>query len=135
MRRLALAFLTLLAAPALAQQPPAPVGQWRCVVNAPAQSIDLQMQVNPDRTLFGRGTIIYNGTSAIYQVQGPGDWTALPPDQYVPHWNFKFRMAPQNHAIFSWFAGPRGGGDGMLYNVFQNPQTGGVTETACERIG
>lgn len=114
-------------------QPAPPVGVWNCVVNSPVVSIELQMQVNHSGGLAGRGTIVYNGTSAIYQVQGYGDWVALPPDGSTNNWLFKFRMHPQNHAIFSWFAAPTGS-PGYLYNVYRTPQNETV-ETACQQIG
>jgi len=132
---LAMATFVLGTAAAAAQgMPSPPVGVWGCVVNSAPVTIELQMEVAPNQSLFGRGTIVYNGTSAIYQVQGQGDWSALPPDQFVPHWNFKFRMFPSNHAIFSWFAGPTDSPN-HLYNFFTNPQTGDQVETACQRIG
>ncbi len=131
---IAVGILSLVATSVATAQPAAPVGVWRCVVNSSVVSIDLQMQVNPDRTLAGRGTIIYVGTSSVYNVQGYGDWTALPPDASSPNWLYKFRMNPPNHAIFSWFAGPTGT-PGNLYNVFQDQNDGSLVETACQRIG
>ena len=124
----------LLALPAFAQQPAAPLGVWRCVVNSPAVSIDLMMQVGPGGQLGGRGTIVYPSTGRIFNVEGPGDWTLMPPDASGPNWLFKFRMAPQNHAIFSWFASPTQT-PGILYNQFRDPQTGGIIETSCQRQG
>ncbi|MCG6903741.1 MAG: hypothetical protein LJE68_13780 [Rhodobacter sp.] len=124
----------LLATPTVALTPPAPpVGLWTCNVNSPVVSVELQMQVNPDFTLAARGTIVYLGTSAIYNVEGFGDWEFFPPEKGTPDGLFKFRMQPQNHAIFDWFAQPTNYPD-TLYNQYRNPQTGGVTETACQRI-
>lgn len=125
----------LAVSPAMAQSgAPSPVGLWNCVVNAPWGGIQLVMEVGPNNTLVGQGNIIYAGTSANYQVRGNGDWIAIPPEQGAPSWLFKFRMFPQNHAIFSWFARPTGDPNN-LYNTYQDPQTGGITETACQRTG
>jgi hypothetical protein len=136
MRIFAAAFTCyLMATPGAGQNiPQPPVGFWNCVVNAPWGGIQLVMQVAPDNTLIGEGNIIYAGTSGNYQVRGNGDWIAFPPEPGSPSWLYKFRMFPQNHAIFSWFVRPTGDPDN-LYNTWQDPQTGAVTETACQRAG
>ncbi|MGR1582169.1 hypothetical protein ACSSNL_11955 [Thalassobius sp. S69A] len=110
-------------------------GQWRCVSNSPAVSIDVYLQVYPNQQLQGQGTVVYPATSRIYNVQGPGTWTVAPPDQQYPQWLIRFQLVPQgNHASFSIFARPTGEPNG-LYNSFYNPQTGHVVETSCARLG
>jgi len=111
-----------------------PVGVWDCYVNSSVVSISLRMQVAPTNQLVGQGSITYVQTSRIYNVQGNGDWVYLPPDSGQQVGLFKFRMQPQNHAIFSWFARPTGD-PRFMNNRFQNPETGDVVETACQRIG
>ncbi|MEM6488336.1 MAG: hypothetical protein AAF677_08720 [Pseudomonadota bacterium] len=132
----ALGALSALATAASAQiQPINPMGIWRCVVNGPAVSIDVQMQVNPDQTLFAQGTYILNGTSAFYTIQGGGQWLLAPPDASSPEYMYRFQIVPQQQvAAFPIFVRPTGD-PSSLYNVFQNPQTGGVIESACQRIG
>jgi|GEM_PF-1954831 len=116
------------------KQPAAPTGKWRCIVHSNIVSIDLVATIAPDGTLSGQGTIIYVATNRIYQVSGPGDWMALPPDPSSTDWLFKFRLQPSNHAIFSWFAAPTESPNHMT-NRFVVPNNGGVVETNCERIG
>ncbi|MCR9223338.1 MAG: hypothetical protein NXH70_04645 [Hyphomonas sp.] len=116
------------------KRPAAPTGQWRCIVHSNVVSIDLTATIAEDGTLTGQGTLIYVGTSKIYEVSGKGDWTALPPDPSSPDWLFKFRLQPSNHAIFSWFAAPTSSPNHMT-NRFVVPHKGGVVETNCERIG
>ena len=123
----------LVATPARAQVQP-PVGVWDCYVNSPIVSIAVRMQVAPNGQLGGQGSITYVQTNRIYNVQGSGDWTYLPPDAGNQVGLFKFRMFPQNHAIFSWFARPNQDPN-FMNNVFQNPENGMVTETSCQRIG
>jgi len=85
--------------------------------------------------LSGKGTIVYLATSRIIHVQGPGDWTALPPDASSPEWLFKFRMHPSSkHAIFSWYARPTESPNHMRRR-FVMPDQSGIVETSCERIG
>ena len=132
---LSLCLLILLANAVNAQSgPQAPVGLWDCVVNSNVVSITLRMQTMPNRTLVGQGKIIYVQTGYVYNVQGNGDWSALPPDPGSNQWLFKFRMFPQNHAIFTWFAGPTSDFN-YLANTFHNPQTGSTVQTNCQRVG
>jgi len=117
-----------------AAQPPAPTGQWRCIVNSHIVSIDLIAHITANGSLSGRGTITYIGTSRIINVQGPGDWSALPPDASSPEWLFKFRMQPSNHALFSWYARPTESPNHLRHR-FVMPDKSGIVETSCERIG
>jgi len=116
------------------EQPPAPTGKWRCVVDSNYVSIDLTADIAEAGSLSAQGSIVYKGTTKIYEVSGQGDWTALPPDPSSPNWIFKFRLQPSNHAIFSWFARPTSSPN-HLTNRFVVPNNGGVVETNCERIG
>lgn len=134
---LLLALFVGLAGTATAQfQPTNPAGYWRCVSNSSYVSIDLQMQINPDQSLYAEGSIVYVQTSRIYNVRGPGRWLLSPPDASSPEYLFSFQVQPMdgNHAIFSIYARPTGTPNN-LYNQFRNPQTGGVTETSCQRYG
>ncbi|QIE44196.1 hypothetical protein G5B38_00875 [Pseudohalocynthiibacter aestuariivivens] len=117
-------------------QPTNPAGYWRCVANSPVYSIDLELQINPDQSLYHRGTIIYAQTSGIYHVSGGGRWLLSPPDAGSSQYLFHFQMHPQagNHAIFSVYARPTGDPQ-FLSNQFQDPQTGAVVDTRCQRLG
>lgn len=129
--------MTLLPASLAAQyQPTNPAGYWRCVVNSPVVSIDLQLQINSDQSLFHQGTIVYAQTSRIYNVRGGGRWLLSPPDAGSSEYLFHFQMLPQdgNHATFSIFARPTGDPQ-YLGNRFQNPQNGAITDTRCQRLG
>lgn len=130
----ALAAMMMAPLQASAQNMPTPVGLWNCFVNSPFVSIALKVQVAPNSQVGGQGTITYVGTSRIYQVQGPGTWRPVPPEQGAPYWTYGFQIQPQNHAIFSIYAAPTND-PRYLYNRFTNPQNGQVTETSCERIG
>lgn len=116
-------------------QPGPPVGLWRCVVNSPIVSIDLQMQVTPGQYLEAQGSIVYVETGRIYQVRGPGRWLLNPPGTEAPGWLYSFQMQPAdgNHAMFSWFAAPTGD-PRYLANTWQNPQTGQIVQTNCQRL-
>ena len=109
-------------------------GIWRCIANSQVVSVDVYYQVFPDQNLQGQGTIVYAGTSQIYNVQGYGRWSVSPPEGMGGQWLIRFQLQPQNHAIFSVFARPTGDPNG-LYNRFTNPQTGNTIETSCQRIG
>jgi len=113
--------------------PDAPVGAWYCVINSPAVSVQLQVQVSPDRSLMAEGTLNYVGTAKIYKLSGRGDWSVLPPEPGAGYM-FKFRMFPSNHPIVTWFVRPTGT-PGMLYNKFQEAGSGRVMETACQKTG
>ena len=109
------------------------VGTWRCVMNSQPASIDITVQLAPDQSLFARGTYILNGTSAFYQIQGPGRW-AVGPDDSAPGQTFAhMQVVPGNVASFTihpaWIGDPNN-----LYTLFY-PPGGGVVETACQRIG
>ena len=129
----------MLTAPAAAQvgaPPAAPVGLWQCTVNSSVYGLEMEMQVSPDGTLYARGMVIYYGLQNPFtQVEGYGDWSILPPDASSNHYLFKFRMFPQaqNHPIVTWHARPAG--QGIMYNLFQDPQTGSVVETQCAKFG
>lgn len=116
-----------------ADQPPTPIGTWRCIVNSDIVSIDVTATIAGDGTLNGQGYIVYVYTNKIYNVSGKGDWLALPPDQDSSNWLFKFRLHPSNHPIFSWFASPTDSPN-HLYNRFVVPDRGSVVETNCERV-
>lgn len=118
----------------MAGRPAAPTGTWRCIVNSNIVSIDLTANINANGSLLGKGTIVYLGTSRIVNVQGQGDWVALPPDASSPEWLFKFRMHPSNHAIFSWYARPTESPNHLRHR-FVMPDQSGTVETTCERIG
>ncbi|MFK7835798.1 MAG: hypothetical protein AB8B60_06230 [Sulfitobacter sp.] len=123
--------------PLLAQAQPSNIaGFWRCISNSGVVSIDLQLQINPDRSLYGEGSIVYVQTNRIYNVRGPGRWLLAPPDASSPEYLYTFQLQPMdgNHAIFSIYARPTGAPNG-LYNLWRNPQTGGTTETSCQRFG
>ncbi|MEM1389351.1 MAG: hypothetical protein AAF748_07805 [Pseudomonadota bacterium] len=113
-------------------QPPDPVGQWRCVMNSVTVSIDVAYQINPDGSLFGQGSIVYNQTSAIYQVQGGGRWLAGV-DPSTGRFTYQFGLQPPNHASFSIFTEPTGDPN-ALYQLRPNMSAGGSTETACSRL-
>lgn len=130
----AVAAVVFSALPATAQNMPAPVGLWDCVMNGPTVSIQLRIQVAPDSSVFGQGSITYIGTSRIYQVRGPGRWSPVPPEAGAPRWTYGFQIQPQNHAIFTIYAAPTNQPN-YLYNVYNHPHNGSVTETACTRIG
>ncbi|MDX1742403.1 MAG: hypothetical protein R3186_02250, partial [Ruegeria sp.] len=102
-------------------QPTNPAGYWRCVVNSPIYSIDLELQIYPDQSLYHQGTIIYAQTSGIYNVRGGGRWLLSPPDVSSSEYLFHFQMHPQdgNHAIFSVYARPTGDPQ-FLSNRFQS---------------
>ena len=129
----------LLSAPAAAQvagPPAAPVGLWQCTVNSSVYGLEMEMQVAPDGTLYARGMVIYHGLQNPFtQVEGYGDWTLSPPDAGSNQYMFTFRMFPQaqNHPIVTWYVRPAG--QGIMYNLFQNPQTGNVVETQCAKFG
>ncbi|MEP5729675.1 MAG: hypothetical protein ABJL67_09885 [Sulfitobacter sp.] len=135
----ALLLLLSLLTPGIAvaqHQPTNIVGYWRCVSNSDIVSIDLQLQINPDNSLYGEGSIVYVQTSRIFNVRGPGRWLLGPPDASSPEYLYSFQLHPMdgNHAIFSIYARPTGAPNG-LYNYWYNPQTGGATETSCQRLG
>ena len=134
MRIFLIAVLALLPMSSAMAQPTNPAGIWRCVVNSNIVSIDMTYQINPDFSLAGQGSIVYIATSRIYQVQGYGRWSASPPDASSNQWLYRLQIAPQNHAMFSVFPRPTNDPN-FMNNVFQDPQTGGVTETSCQRIG
>ncbi len=129
----------MLTAPAAAQvaaPPSAPVGLWQCTVNGNTYGVEMEMQVSPDGTLYARGMVIYYGLQNPFtQVEGYGDWTLLPPDATSDQYMFTFRMFPQaqNHPIVTWHVHPAG--QGIMYNLFQHPQTGAMVETQCAKFG
>ncbi|MEL7099138.1 MAG: hypothetical protein AAGM84_09955 [Pseudomonadota bacterium] len=131
----ALFALLLLALPASAQMVN-PAGYWRCVSNSQVVSIDLELQVAPNQQLQHRGSIIYVQTNRVFQVQGFGRWAVIPPDQpgQSPLVHFQMQPAAGNHAIFSVYARPTGNPN-FMNNRFQNPQTGNLIETSCQRLG
>ncbi|PTX04252.1 hypothetical protein [Pararhodobacter aggregans] len=110
------------------------VGVWRCVMNSQPASIDMTVQLAPDQSLYAEGTYILNGTSAFYQIRGPGRW-AVGPDNSMPGQTFvHMQVIPGNVATFSihpaWIGDPNN-----MYALFQPPGGGGPVETACQRIG
>ena len=130
----ALTGLAAVVPPAAAlSQPHPPVGVWDCLVNSQQVSIQLRMQVAPNQTLIGRAQIVYAQSGKTVSVQGNGDWSGLPPEPGFNEWLFSFRMFPQDHANFSWFARPTHD-PGFLTNTFQNPN-GMITQTNCQRVG
>lgn len=129
-RRLLVLFALACPTPGAAQVDP--TGVWRCVMNSVAVSIDVQYQIAPDGSLFGQGGIIYNGTSASYQVQGNGRWSAgVSPE--TGQFTYQFQLLPPNHAAFSIFA-EWTGDPNALYQLRPNVVQGGQTETACQRL-
>lgn len=104
------------------------------MANSNVVSIDLQMQINPDQPLFHQGSIVHVQTSRIFNVRGQGPWWLNLPGAGSNAYMFSFQMQPPdgNHAIFSIFARPMGDPN-FMNNRFQDPQTGGVKETACQR--
>jgi len=136
MRRVLLTalFATLFASSAAAQQLPAPVGLWRCVMNSAPASIDLQVQIAPDGSLFGQGSYILNQTSFFQQIQAPGRWLTIPAGEpEFPNGGYQLSFVPPNVASFSLFLQPTTT-PGNLYNLWQNPQTGDRVETACQKL-
>ena len=129
----AAAGLCLTTFPAFAQ-PAAPTGSWRCVANSPSGTIDLNLNVAPNGQLTGNGSVIYSGSYAAYNVQGSGDWLAMPPDSQSNEWLFKFRLHPSNHPIVVVYARPTNDPN-FLNNTFYNPQTGMTTNTSCQKQG
>ncbi len=128
--------VTTSASAQVAAPPTAPVGLWQCTVNGGTYGVEMEMQVSPDGTLYARGMVIYYGLQNPFtQVEGFGDWTLLPPDATSDQYMFTFRMFPQaqNHPIVSWHVHPAG--QGIMYNLFQNPQTGTMVETQCAKFG
>ena len=109
-----------------------PTGIWRCVMNSVAVSIDVTVQVNPDSSLLGQGTIVYNSTSAIYQIRAGGRWMAGTSPE-TGRFTYQFALQPSNHASFSLFTEPTGD-PYALYQVRPNRAQGGMTETACSRL-
>ena len=116
------------------------VGLWYCTVNAQSNDpagnygLEVQVQINPNRTLFARGVVIYPQLrNNIQNVEGYGDWIILPAGTEAPHALLKMRMHPQNHAIISWFVGDNG--PGRMYNLFQANQQGRSihVETQCQQ--
>lgn len=114
--------------------PPAPTGQWRCIVESPYVSIDLVANISEAHTLSAQGTLIYTGTLRVYEVSGPGDWLAIAPDKDSTKWLFSFMLKPSTHAVFRWFASPTDSPN-HLQNRWVHPETGQVVETWCERTG
>ncbi|MEQ9447308.1 MAG: hypothetical protein RLN70_00185 [Rhodospirillaceae bacterium] len=112
--------------------PPPPTGQWRCIVESPYVSIDLVANISEGHTLTAQGTLIYTGTLRVYEVSGPGDWLAMPPDKDSTKWLFSFMLKPSTHAVFRWFASPTDSPN-HLHNRWVHPETGQVVETWCER--
>lgn len=107
-------------------------GMWRCVLNSAPVSIDVQVQFQPDGSAYAQGTYIINGTTAFYQIQGPGRYTYGPAESPPPGSIYRIQIAPGNVATFSMFVRPTGQ-PGMLYNTFRPPE-GGVVETSCGRL-
>ncbi len=128
--------------PAIAQQFQL-FGKWSCTVrsdsNAPALNygLEVEVQINPDRTLHATGMVIYTQLrNSVQKVEGFGDWTVLPPDAQNPTELLKMRMHPPNHAIITWFARPVG--VGIMYNLYEPPPQNGVVtrvETQCSKYG
>ena len=131
---LAVSALCLPAAAQYGGSPAPSPGVWRCVANSPIVTIDVNYQIAPNGQLYGQGSIVYVGTWRSYNVQGQGQWTAMPPDQDSNQWLFHFQMAPQNHAVFSVYARPTNDPN-FLQNNFYNPQTGQTTQTSCQKVG
>lgn len=119
--------------PAFAQ-PAAPTGSWRCVANSQKGTVDLNLQVAPNGQLSGNGSVIYAGSYTAYNIQGNGDWTALPPDMNSNEWLFKFRLHPSNHPIVVIYARPTNDPN-FLSNVYYNPQDGTTVRTSCQKQG
>ena len=130
-RRFANAALACLPLSATGQSNPA--GLWRCVMNSVAVSIDVQYQIAPDRSLVGQGTVVFSGTSAIYQVQGAGRWSAGGSPE-TGRFTYAFQLLPPNHASFTLFTEPTGDPN-AYYQLRQNLSQGGQAETACQRFG
>jgi hypothetical protein len=110
-----------------------PVGNWRCVVDDPSVSIDVNYQVGPSGSLSGSGTIIYKENLRPFAVEAQGTWSSAPADDGSGATSYRFQLFPSNHAVFSVF--PLETRDpNVMYRVFNNPQTGLPTETACNRL-
>ena len=109
-------------------------GSWRCIVNSPVVSIDLVADTTPDGGLSARGSLIYVATYKVYEIDGKGSWTLMPPDEDSTKWLFDFRLIPSTHPIFHWFASPTDS-PAHLHNRFYPRGTNSVVETSCERIG
>jgi len=107
-------------------------GTWRCVLNSSPVSIDVQVQFQPDGSAYAQGTYIINGTTAFYQIRGPGRYTYGPADSPPPGQIYRIQIAPGNVATFSMFVRPTGQ-PGMLYNTFRPPE-GGIVETSCQLV-
>ena len=107
-------------------------GTWRCTMNSAAALIEMDVQFNPDGSLYARGTQILIGTSAMQGFEGPGRYLLDTSDPQGPL--YRVQVQPNSVPVFSIFVRPTQE-PSVLYNLFQNPQTGTTVESQCGRYG
>lgn len=133
MRRTLIAAAIAALPTSLAAQGQDVTGIWRCVMNSYPATIEMVVQVNLDQTLWGEGTIILNGTSAMHQVRAPGRWGIFPNEYRAGEYVVGMQFLPQNVATFSIYPGLIGDHN-ALYNLVPGSQPGTQVETACQRM-
>lgn len=135
----ALVAIQALITPASAQQFQL-IGTWNCTMNTCSSQpqanfgFELDVQLNGDGSLFARGNMFNPQLmNSVQWMEGYGDWTVLPDDDNKGQL-LKMRMKPQDRAIISWFARPKGAR--RMYELFQFTSPEGFpvsVETQCTK--